>query len=207
MREQLRKEIVKRTGSCVQSAEGAAVYEEESAKITEHYDRMVADGMTELEAYKALLNDINIMRLKLLAVQAEEAAAAAEKQASETAKTEKKQKNKKLRRLAGGMHAILWLLTPIWYLLSSFFTGDWHMTWLLFLGSAIGSILLDIVVKYNEGMPLHKHGGWHGIFWIGLVMFYFWFSFTFGHWALTWLLFPAGAVVEVFWKILRDGQR
>ena len=124
LREQLRKEIVKRTGECVQSAEGAAVYEEESARIAESYDRMVAEGMAELDAYKALLNDINIMRMKLLAVQAEEAAAAAEKQEPKTAKKEEKRKNKKLRALAGGMQAILCIWEP--YTRSS---GQWKLVY------------------------------------------------------------------------------
>ena len=44
MREQLRREIVKRTGEYVQSAAAAAAYEEESVKITESFDRLVSEG-------------------------------------------------------------------------------------------------------------------------------------------------------------------
>lgn len=195
MREQLKKEIVRRTGGYVQSAEAAAAYEEESAKIAAAYDSMVAQGMTELEAYRALLQDIEAMKLLLASMPPSETIRAGQEKAE-------KRKNKKLRKLVGGMQAVLWLLTPIWYFLSSFITGNWHLTWLIFLGSAAGSILLDMIVKVNEGKPLGKCGGWHGIFWLALVMFYFWFSFHFGGWALTWLLFPAGAMAEVLWKTL-----
>ena len=68
MREQLRKEIVKRTGEYVQSAAAAAAYEEESAKIAAEYDRLVAEGKTELEAYRAMLDDIEAMKLLLAAI-------------------------------------------------------------------------------------------------------------------------------------------
>lgn len=195
MREQLRKEIVKRTGEYVQSAAAAAAYEEESNKIAAEYDRLVAEGKTELEAYRAMLDDIEAMKLVLAAIPPSEEIRAAQ---------EKKEKrlNRKFRKMVGGMQSVLWLLTPIWYFLSSFITGDWHLTWLVFLGSSAGSILLDILVKYNEGTPLRKCGGWHGIFWLALVMFYFWFSFHFGGWSLTWLFFPAGAMLEVLWKTL-----
>lgn len=197
MREQLRKEIVKRTGEYVQSAAAAAAYEEESAKIAAEYDRLVAEGKTELEAYRAMLDDIEAMKLLLAAIPP------SEKIREEQAKKEKRL-NRKFRKMVGGMQGILWILTPIWYLLSSFVTDMWHLTWLVFLGSAAGSILLDILVKYNEGTPLRKCGGWHGIFWLCLVMFYFTFSFASGLWALSWLLFPAGAIVEILWKMLEN---
>lgn len=199
MREQLRREIVKRTGEYVQSAAAAAAYEEESDRITTAYDTLVAEGKSELEAYRAMLDDIEAMKILLASIPSTEEEQA---RAKKTAR-EKKQK-KDFRKMAGSMQGILWLLTVIWYFLSSFATGNWHLTWLIFLGSAAGSTLIDILVKYNEGVPLRKCGGWHGVFWIALVMFYFWFSFNFGGWALTWLFFPAGAAVEVFWKMLRD---
>ena len=196
VREQLRKEIVKRTGEYVQSSAAAEAYEKESARIAAEYDRLVAEGRSELEAYRAMLADIEVMKAILASIPPSETIRSAEEK-------KEKRKNRKLRKLVGGMQGVMWCLTPIWYFISSFITGDWHLTWLVFLGSAAGSILLDILVKYNEGKPLHKCGGWHGIFWISLVMFYFWFSFTFGGWALTWLLFPAGAAAEVLWKTLK----
>lgn len=195
MREQLRKEIVRRTGEYVQSAAAAAAYEEESAKIAAEYDRLVAEGKSELEAYRAMLDDIEAMKLILAAIPPSEETRAAQ------AKKEKRL-NRKLRKLVGGMQGVLWIMTPIWYLLSSFATEAWHLTWLTFLGSAAGSVLLDILVKYNEGTPLRKCGGWHGIFWICLVMFYFLFSFATGLWAVSWMLFPVGAIAEILWKTL-----
>ncbi|MBR4961763.1 MAG: hypothetical protein IKY52_12775 [Clostridia bacterium] len=197
MREQLRKEIVRRTGEYVQSSAAAETYERESARIAAEYDRLVAEGKTELEAYRALLADIDTMKAILASIPPSETIRAAEEK-----KEKANRKNRRLRKLAGGMQGVMWCLTPVWYFLSSFITGNWHLTWLVFLGSAAGSILLNILVKYNEGTPLRKCGGWHGIFWIALVMFYFWLSFTFGGWALTWLMFPAGAAVEILWKTL-----
>ena len=199
MREQLRREIVKRTGEYVQSAAAAAAYEEESGKITASYDRLIAEGKSELDAYRAMLDDIEAMKIILASIPSTE-----EEQARAEAKAADKKKRKAFRKMAGSMQGVLWLLTVIWYFLYSFATGNWHLSWLLFLGSSAGSVLIDILVKYNEGIPLKKCGGWHGVFWLALVMFYFWFSFATGIWHLSWLLFPLGAVVEVFWKMLRD---
>ena len=196
MREQLRKEIVKRTGGYVHSAAAAAAYEEESAKITKAYDQMLAEGKSELEAYRAMLDDIEAMKIILSSIPTSEEEAERERQR----KREKKEK-KSFRKMVGSMQAVLWLLTVIWYFLYSFGSGNWHLSWLTFLGSAAGSVLLDIIVKHNEGIPWHKCGGWHGVFWIGLVMLYFAGSFLWGNWATSWLLFPAGAIVEVLWEM------
>lgn len=196
MREQLRKEIVKQTGEYVRSAAAAAAYEEESDRITAAYDALVAEGKSELEAYRAMLADIEAMKAILAAIPRTEE----ETEREEKRRTETKRKMA-FRKKAGALQGVLWLLTVIWYFLSSFLTGDWHLTWLIFLGSAAGSILLNILVKYNEGVPLRKCGGWRGIFWIVLTMLYFWISFHFGGWALTWLLFPAGAAAEILWNM------
>ena len=183
MREQLRREIVKRTGEYVQSAAAAAAYEEESAKITASYDRLVAEGKSELDAYRAMLDDIEAMKITLASIPPTED----EQKRAEKSRSEKKQK-KAFRKMVGSMQGVLWLLTPIWYFLSSFLTGEWHLTWLIFLGSAAGSTLLDILVNHNEGTPLHQCRGWQRGFLPASTMFYFWFSFTFGGWALTWRL-------------------
>ncbi len=202
MREQLRKEIVRRTGEFVQSAQAAAVYEEESKKIAAGYDKLVAQGKTELEAYRAMLADIEAMKVALTVVTAAEQA---EEEAARNAEKAAKQKSRSFRKLAGSMQAVLWLLTVIWYFLYSAVSGNWHLSWLTFLGSAAGSTLLDILVKYHDGKPLKDCAGWHGVFWIALTMAYFLVSFQLGGiaWAFTWLLFPAGAAVEVLWKALK----
>ena len=160
MREQLRREIVKRTGEYVQSAAAAAAYEEESKKITASYDELIAQGKSELEAYRAMLDDIEAMKIILEAIPSTE-----EEQTRQEARAAEKKKRKAFRKMAGSLQGILWLMTVIWYFLCSFTFGNWHMSWLLFLGSAAGSVLIDILVKYNEGTPLKKCGGWHGIFW------------------------------------------
>lgn len=207
MREQLRKEIVKRTGEYVHSAAAAAVYEEESAKITASYDQMVSEGKSELEAYRAMLDDIEAMKILLAAIPPSEAEQSANTEESKWGqfwenhnkrRAEKKEK-KEFRKMVGSMQALLWLLTPIWYFLYSYHSGNWATSWLTFLGSAAGSVLLDIIIKHNEGTPWKQCGGWHGVFWIVLTMFYFLTSFHWGNWATSWLLFPAGAAVEVLW--------
>lgn len=209
MREQLRKEIVKRTGEYVHSAAAAAVYEEESAKITENYDQMVSEGKSELEAYRAMLDDIEAMKITLSAIPPSETEQDANTNGSKigqfwaahNANRARKKENKEFRKMVGSMQGLLWLLTFIWYFLYSIHSGNWATSWLTFLGSAAGSVLLNIVVKHNEGTPWKKCGGWHGVFWIVLTMLYFSSSFFRGNWATSWLLFPAGAAVEVLWNM------
>lgn len=201
MREQLRKEIVKRTGEYVHSAAAAAAYEEESAKIVSSFDQMVADGKSELEAYRAMLDDIEAMKIVLSTIPEPEDVA--ERKAREKAR---KKANKAFRRQVGSMQALLWILTVAWYFLYSFHSGRWATSWLLFLGSSVGSMLLDIVVKHSEGKAWSKCGDWHGIFWVGLVMLYFQTSFLFGNWATSWLLFLVGAGVEVVWDMFQKNK-
>jgi len=202
MREQLRKEIVKQAGSYVQSAEAAAVYEEESARITAHYDQLVADGKAEIDAYREMLADIEVMKTLLanISVAGEEA----QKEAREKEqKARNRQKAKKLSQISGAANGALWLITVLYYFLSSFITGDWHLTWLTFLASSVGSILISMAVQYNKGVPLAKLKGWHGVFWLLLVIAYFRISFLTGAWHLTWLLFIGGSLVETLAKMVR----
>jgi small-conductance mechanosensitive channel len=47
-------------------------------------------------------------------------------------------------------HKLLWLITVIFYLLLSFLTQAWFITWILFLIAACISILLDAIQEKRE---------------------------------------------------------
>jgi len=72
-----------------------------------------------------------------------------EKIREEQAKKEKRL-NRKFRKMVGGMQGVLWIMTPIWYLLSSFVTDMWHLTWLVFplIGAVKG--LINAIMDLKE---------------------------------------------------------
>ncbi len=191
MKDQLTKKVRK---VCERVGTSAALAKaDEYAKAMEaEYDRRVASGMAELDAYKEFLGDLDKMEdlLRTLPETEEEAAAKGEAIA-------RKEWNKKLSAIQGKINGIWWLLTVIFYLWFSFTFGRWHLTWLMFLSSSIGSILIDMLFDYNRGVPKKKvYGKLHEIFWLAVVIAYFLISFTFGKWHLTWLIFVLGVVVE-----------
>ena len=107
---------------------------------------------------------------------------------------------KNLEKILGKISTCMWLCTVIVYILISFTSGAWNYTWLIFLWSSIGQILLDMVKKVNRGKPLKKvlKGDGSAIFWLIVTTVYFFISFASGAWHLTWLVFLAGAALQTF---------
>ena len=171
------------------AAEKAAELAEE---MSEEYDKKVASGMTELDAYKELLRDMDKIEEMLRALP----------ETDEEADTKEEIKsrsdwNKKLSAIQDKVNGLWWLLTVIFYFWFSFTFGKWHLTWLIFLSSAIGSIVIDMLFSYNKGVPKKKvFGKLHGILWLAIIIAYFLISLTVGKWHLTWIIFVMGAVIE-----------
>ena len=75
-------------------------------------------------------------------------------------------------------------------------------SWLRFMeygdGGSMGSILLDMLMKYNHGVPLGKQkSNWSALLWLAAVILYFLISFTFGHWHLTWMIFLVATILQI----------
>jgi len=197
MREQLKKEAGKRCQAYVQSAAAQAAYEKSLSQLTAKYDRLVQEGNGELDAYRALLADVEAMQLMLAAMPP-----SLEEVKRKQQKEEETARKKRLKRIFGGLQGIQWILTILLYFVISFTFGFWHLTWLLFLSGAVGSLLLEIAEKYMNGTPLGKISQWHGVFWLCLIITYFLVSFLSGRWELTWLMFPCGTIVEIVYGII-----
>ena len=162
-------------------------------EMTDDFDNMVESGMTELEAYQTLYKDVERMRIVL-----EKLPLTGCEKAEEADRSARREFYKWLKKLRGNMESIQWLLTTMLYFLISFRFGHWHMTWLLFVGGSMGSILLDMLMKYNHGVPLGKQkGSWSALLWLATVILYFLISFTFGHWHLTWMIFLAATILQI----------
>ncbi|MBE6570506.1 MAG: hypothetical protein E7658_09875 [Ruminococcaceae bacterium] len=192
MKKHLKQEMDKLAGEFTHSAAQAAMAEA-SAELEAEYDTMVESGKSELEAYRAVLKDVEKMREILAALPKTE-----EEREAEAEKAKSRAWRKKVNGIHGHLEGLMWVATVILYFLVSFTTGWWHLTWLMFLGGAMGSILLSIVSAWLKGKPLSKQGGkWRGLMWLGITELYFLISFLLGGWHLTWLIFVLGAMIEI----------
>ena len=182
---------------------GTAAAAEKLPELTEQldhtFDQCVEAGMSELDAYREVLRNVDKIQEMLDSLPVTE---------KEKKKKDRKLGSKTLKRNLDAVSACMWLCTVAAYFLISFRFGRWHLTWLIFLWSTIGQILLDMVQKYNDGTPLKKvfHKEFPGILWVGTVILYFLISFRFGGWALTWLIFIAATVFQIIFDAVTGGD-
>ena len=141
MKKQL-DEKLKKVCDNVGTQTAAEKFEQLSKSIETEYDKRVAGGMSELEAYREMLRDIDAIEELLRDMPKTE-----EEQRREDEKTARKKWNKKLDAIEGSVQGIWWLLTVIAYFLISMTFGGWHLTWLMFLSSSIGSIIIGMLFK------------------------------------------------------------
>lgn len=197
MKKELKKKI---EAICkeIGTAAAAEQIDELTEKVDEEFERRVAEGKSELDAYREILLNVDKIREMLNELP---------KTDEEDDRKAREKNARKVRAILDSVEAAMWLLTVVAYFLISFLFGHWHLTWLIFLSSAIGSVIFDMVRKYNRGVPLDKvmDQEFSGVMWIAIVIVYFLYSFTVGGWAwsYSWLIFILGAVVEV----IRDGIR
>ena len=102
-----------------------------------------------------------------------------------------------IKKHQGLLNSVLWLGTVILYFLISMNFGHWHFTWLMFVSASVGSVIIDMLVSMEEGNRKAALEHLHGILWLCSVIVYFVFSFTFGRWGTSWLIFPAAALVSI----------
>ncbi len=195
MKKELKKKL-ESLGDEIGTAAATEKLDEMVDRISAEFDRKVAEGTSELDAYRELLADVEKIKAMLESLPETD---------EEAEKKERERNAKKTNALLNTIETCMWLLTPVVYLAVSFLFGHWHLTWLMFLSSAIGSVLFDMLRKYNKGIPFDKvmHQEFSGVLWMGLVIAYFLYSFAVGGgaWAYSWLIFPLGAAIEV----IRDG--
>lgn len=184
---------------CDEVGTAAAEKERDSLtdNLTEEYDKRVKAGMAELDAYRDVLKNIDKIREMLESLPETE---------EDTRWKAKETGRKNLERILGKISACMWISTVIVYFLVSFASGAWHLTWLVFLWSTIGQILLGMVKKYNRGKPMKKvlKSGGSAILWLLITILYFVISFVGGAWHLTWLIFLVGALIQTFAGMFLD---
>ena len=138
MRERLIEYIDGLFSGAALNMRNAEIKEEILQNTLEHYDDLLSEGKSEQEAYDTVIQGIGDVRPLVepegSAVSAE-AAPESQPSAPETAADET---HPGLRGAVGG----IWMLFTALYLLISFTTHAWHITWILFLiAPAVISIL------------------------------------------------------------------
>lgn len=182
---------------------GTAAAAQKCPELTEQldhtFDQCVAAGMSELDAYREVLRNVDKIQEMLDALPVTE---------KEQQKKARKLGSKTLKRYLDAASACMWIGTVVGYILYSFRTGRWSSSWLIFLWVTIGQILMDMVQKYNDGESLKEvfRKELPGVFWVGVVMLYFMVSFRFGGWALTWLIFLAAVIVQIIFDAAMGGK-
>ena len=157
--------------------------------LESEYDKRVSVGMSELDAYRDVLKNIDEIKKKLDALPKTDA---------EIAEKAAKESLKNLKNILGKVSTIMWLSIVILFFYASFTNGNWHISWLIFLWGSICQKVFDMVINYNKGKPLKKvlRSGLSSILWLLTVIAYFLISFASGAWATTWLIFIFGAILQ-----------
>ena len=194
MKNELNRKIRKLCDSAG-SAAAAAKYDELSKQMNADYDARIKAGMSEIDAYRDVLRDVDKIQELLNSLPKTE-------EDDERISLQKSYKwlSKNLSRISGCM----WIATAIVYLLFSMTYGGWEITWLIFLWTTIGQIVLNMVKKYNRGVKLKKvlKGGLSGILWVAVTILYFLFSMIVGYWHLSWLIFPFMVILQIILNAL-----
>ncbi len=196
----MKKELEKKIKAMCDSI-GTVAAEEMRVELTEdlgeEFDRRVKAGMSELDAYRDVLKNIDEIQKLLDSLPVTD---------EELDRMECEREAKKWNRIISKISSCCWLALVIVYFLFSIASGMWHLTWLMFLWGAIGQILLNMVTKYNKGRTMKKvlSGGLSGILWLSTVMMYFVFSFASGMWHLTWLMYIAATIVQIILSAILD---
>lgn len=197
----MKKELKKKLKTILDDTGAESEIEKLAEQVEEEFDRRVAEGKSELDAYREILSNTDKIKKMLNELNAAEKEAKAEK----LEKAEREKNFKRANAILDSAEACMWILTVFAYIVFSLRFGHWHITWLIFLSSAIGSVLLDMVRKCTRGIPFEDvmHSEFSGVLWLAIVIVYFLYSFMRGGsaWAYSWLIFLLGAVIEV----IRDG--
>ena len=94
---------------------------------------------------------------------------------------------KTANKLASLVSSTLWAAIVAIYLIISFVSGRWDVTWIIFpLAGALQNL---VMVYFNPG---NKMKFLIGAFWCLVVTVYFVMSFASRSWYITWLIFPIG---------------
>lgn len=103
-------------------------------------------------------------------------------------------------RMLGLVSSTLWCFVVVIYFAVSFFTtGYWHLTWIIFLLGAAAQCFLTARIK-----PRAAGRSYMGFYWCLVVAIYIIISFASLQWAVTWLIFPLAVMAMQAGRLFRE---
>lgn len=92
----------------------------------------------------------------------------------------------------------IWLLTSVLYILISFMTGAWYVTWVIFIVAGAVQQFADAAMHTGK----KRRRAINGAVWEIIVALYFIVSFSTGAWFITWIIFLVGAAISNIIKVI-----
>ncbi len=197
LRDHIERNLVRR-GASKDAGEFLGTVDRLTGEAEAEYDRIVASGKTDLEAYRGAVERV-MPELNRSAVTLKGAGGSKDEGEKEDGKKEEKDPEKEtISALESAAHAILWLVTVVAYFAISFIFKRWDLTWLMFLSAAAGSVVINMVFALNRGRTIvDEWDNLNGIVWLLTIGVYFLVSILTGKWAFTWLIFIAAIAASV----------
>lgn len=107
----------------------------------------------------------------------------------------------------GSIHAAMWCLLTALYVVVSFATGAWYLTWVLFIiGASLTCMISAWSAAQKKGFQASR-GGVQGAMWTLMTAAYFIISFMTGAWYLTWIVFLIATAFTFVINAAYDMQR
>ena len=201
----MKKELNRKIEELCESAGTEAAREmagELTADLDKRFDDRVAAGMSELDAYRDILRNVDQIEQMLRSLPQDADA--------ETAMKSRRAGEKRLKFYLDKTSEVMWVSSLIVFFLIGFIGHTWKYAWLIFLWSTIGQIILEMTENYNKKRNLNKamRDGISGILWVGTVIVFFLTGFAMHLWKFNWLLFLVAVVIQILLDaILKEEDR
>ena len=99
------------------------------------------------------------------------------------------------KKLLGHASSALWCSVVVLYMIVSFISGAWHITWIVFILGAAVQCLLSAWM-----LPHTKSNSYTGAFWNIVVAVYMMISFAGSWWHISWVIFPLAVAAQQGFK-------
>ena len=121
---------------------------------------------------------------------------------------EKEDADEPKSEMGKSVSSLIWAIGLAVYLILSFLTGAWHITWVIFpILGAVNALVCAMIPAENPTAPRRNSSlkkGINSMIWaIGLAL-YFIISFATMAWYITWLIFPITGAVQGLVRAILD---
>lgn len=124
--------------------------------------------------------------------------ASTETHETKQAETYSQESDKERKKLASSVSSAFWCLTVALYILISFYTGAWHISWIIFLVASAASSLIKLFLDPAGTKPIRALSN---VLWTMTVAFYFILSFATGAWHISWVIYLVAAALNNILRI------